>query len=100
MAMVTVIGTSALLLFARASYALPAVGDGLETESVTSSSVHQSDFTWISSWATTTTGMDHITYSPYLGQQSQSASRSSAPESSVCSFRLGFDIKHCFILFY
>jgi len=84
--MASIIGISALLLLAGETFAFPAEspppGDGLATASITSESVNHSQFTWISSWATTTTGTDQITYSPYLEQQSQSDSSTGSDSSS------------------
>ncbi|CAG7847906.1 SubName: Full=Uncharacterized protein {ECO:0000313/EMBL:CCA72622.1} [Serendipita indica DSM 11827] len=63
----TVVMTTALLVGAQI---LPD-GDGLPTISVASTaSQGTSNFSWVSTWASNTSGMHSITYSPYLGQHS------------------------------
>jgi hypothetical protein len=67
-----VIGIALMLLLAAESISALPQGDGLATGTIPSSSVNPSVFSWVSTWATETTGTDSVTYTPYLNQQSQS----------------------------
>lgn len=58
-------------------------GDGLLTMSVTSYSVDPSAaYSWVGSWAATTTGLDSRSYSPYSGSQTRSASQATSAQAA------------------
>jgi hypothetical protein len=75
-----------LLLATESISALPQ-GDGLASATIPSSSVNPSEFSWISTWATKTSGTESVTYTPYLDQQSQSQATHTGLVSLYVLFR-------------
>ena len=82
--MAHVIGIALMVLLATEIISALPQGDGLATATIPSSSVGHSYFTWISTWATETSGTDPVTNSAYLDQGSQSQASATRLVFSPC----------------